>query len=57
MSVSGSRGRMDYTLGIDNSANHSGAGGPTTIYNADGSIRLDYKPVIETRYKPMERKY
>jgi succinate dehydrogenase / fumarate reductase flavoprotein subunit len=21
------------------------------------SIRLDYKPVIETRYKPMERKY
>lgn len=20
-------------------------------------IRLDYKPVIETRYKPMERKY
>jgi succinate dehydrogenase / fumarate reductase, flavoprotein subunit len=26
---------------------------------ADGStrIRLDYKPVIETRYKPMERKY
>jgi len=25
--------------------------------NQDGSIRLDYKPVIETRYKPMERKY
>jgi succinate dehydrogenase / fumarate reductase flavoprotein subunit len=25
--------------------------------NADGSIRLDYKPVVETRYKPMERKY
>jgi len=25
--------------------------------NPDGSIRLDYKPVIETRYKPMERKY
>jgi succinate dehydrogenase / fumarate reductase flavoprotein subunit len=25
--------------------------------NEDGSIRLDYKPVIETRYKPMERKY
>jgi succinate dehydrogenase / fumarate reductase flavoprotein subunit len=23
----------------------------------DGSIRLDYKPVVETRYKPMERKY
>jgi succinate dehydrogenase / fumarate reductase flavoprotein subunit len=25
--------------------------------NADGSIRLDYKPVVQTRYKPMERKY
>ena len=25
--------------------------------NEDGSIRLDYKPVVETRYKPMERKY
>ncbi len=23
----------------------------------DGSISLDYKPVVETRYKPMERKY
>ena len=23
----------------------------------DGSVRLDYKPVVETRYKPMERKY
>ncbi len=23
----------------------------------DGSIRLDYKPVVETRYQPMERKY
>ena len=39
VSVSGSRGRMDYTLGFDNNANHSGAGGPTTIYNADGSPR------------------
>jgi succinate dehydrogenase / fumarate reductase flavoprotein subunit len=25
--------------------------------NDDGTIRLDYKPVVETRYKPMERKY
>ena len=23
----------------------------------DGTVRLDYKPVVETRYKPMERKY
>ena len=39
VSVSGSRGRVDYTLGFDNSANHSGAGGPTTLYNPDGSLR------------------
>ncbi|HEU4812924.1 MAG TPA: TonB-dependent receptor plug domain-containing protein [Xanthomonadaceae bacterium] len=38
-SVSGSRGRLDYTLGFENGANHSGAGGPTTLYNADGSVR------------------
>jgi succinate dehydrogenase / fumarate reductase, flavoprotein subunit len=24
---------------------------------ADGSISLDYKPVVQTRYQPMERKY
>jgi succinate dehydrogenase / fumarate reductase flavoprotein subunit len=24
---------------------------------ADGAIRLDYKPVVQTRYRPMERKY
>ncbi len=39
ISVSGSHGLFDYTLGLDNSANHSGAGGPTRIYNADGSFR------------------
>ncbi|HEU4774060.1 MAG TPA: TonB-dependent receptor plug domain-containing protein, partial [Lysobacter sp.] len=38
-SVSGSRGRLDYTLGFENGGNHSGAGGPTTLYNADGSVR------------------
>jgi succinate dehydrogenase / fumarate reductase flavoprotein subunit len=25
--------------------------------NPDGSISLDYKPVVQTRYQPMERKY
>ena len=39
VSVSGTRGRVDYTLGLDNSANHSGAGGDTFVYNADGSLR------------------
>ena len=26
-------------MGLDNNANHSGAGGDTVIYNADGSLR------------------
>ncbi len=29
----------------------------TMAYNEDGDIRLDYKPVVMTRYVPMERKY
>ncbi len=29
----------------------------TMAYNEDGDIRLDYKPVVQTRYQPMERKY
>ena len=39
VSMSGTKGLVDYTLGLDNSANHSGAGGDTVIYNADGSFR------------------
>jgi hypothetical protein len=39
VSLSGSRGRLDYTLGFANGGNHSGAGGGTTIFNADGSVR------------------
>ena len=39
VSVSGTRGNIDYTVGLDNGANHSGAGGDTFIYNADGSLR------------------
>jgi hypothetical protein len=39
VSISGAVGRMDYTVGLTNNANHSGAGGPTVIYNADGTIR------------------
>jgi succinate dehydrogenase / fumarate reductase flavoprotein subunit len=29
----------------------------TMAYREGGSIRLDYKPVVQTRYQPMERKY
>lgn len=39
VSVSGSRGALEYTVGLRNDANHSGAGGGTVIYNADGSVR------------------
>ncbi|KGQ20506.1 TonB-dependent receptor [Lysobacter dokdonensis DS-58] len=39
VSVSGAAGRMDWTVGFTNNANHSGAGGPTVIYNADGTVR------------------
>jgi hypothetical protein len=39
VSISGAHGSFDYTLGLDNSANHSGAGGDTFVYNPDGSLR------------------
>ena len=39
VSISGARGRYDYALGFNTWSNHSGAGGPTTIFNADGSVR------------------
>ncbi|MDP9182921.1 MAG: succinate dehydrogenase flavoprotein subunit [Actinomycetota bacterium] len=29
----------------------------TMAYRDQGSVRLDYKPVVQTRYQPMERKY
>lgn len=38
ISVSGTKGPVQYTLGLDNRANRSGAGGPTWIYNPSGSI-------------------
>ncbi|HEY7811109.1 MAG TPA: TonB-dependent receptor plug domain-containing protein [Allosphingosinicella sp.] len=38
-SVSGKTGAFEYTLGIQNNANHSGASGGTIIYNPDYSVR------------------
>ena len=35
ISISGVSGAVDYTLGFENGASHSGAGGGTTIYDAD----------------------
>jgi outer membrane receptor for ferrienterochelin and colicins len=37
-SVSGTKGPVQYTLGLDNRGNRSGAGGPTSIYGADRSL-------------------
>lgn len=39
VSASGARGAFDYNLGFENGSSHSGAGGPTRIHNADGSVR------------------
>ena len=39
ISYSGTRGRLDYTVGISSNANRSAAGGPTTIFNPNGSVR------------------
>lgn len=39
LSANGQRGALEYTLGLANNASHGGAGGPTWISNADGSLR------------------
>ncbi|HEX9982153.1 MAG TPA: TonB-dependent receptor plug domain-containing protein [Thermoanaerobaculia bacterium] len=39
VSVSGTKGPVQYTLGLDNRGNRSGAGGPTWLYNPGGSLR------------------
>ncbi len=38
VSVSGTKGPVQYTLGLDNRGNRSGAGGPTWIFHPDGSL-------------------
>jgi len=38
VSVSGRRGPVEYTLGLENQASHSGAGGLTVITGADGGF-------------------
>lgn len=40
-SVSGERGPVQYTFGLENQANHSGAGGDTLIYNGAGALTED----------------
>jgi hypothetical protein len=38
VSLSGTRGPVQYTLGLDNRGNRSGAGGPTWIYNPSRTL-------------------
>jgi outer membrane receptor for ferrienterochelin and colicins len=40
-SVSGTAGRMEYTLGLENHSSRSGAAGPTWIYAPDGALVED----------------
>ncbi len=44
VSVSGTQGPVQYTIGLENRANRSGAGGPTWIFNPDRSL-------FETRHE------
>ena len=39
VSVSGPKGPVQYTIGLDNRGNRSGAGGPTWIFNPDRTLR------------------
>ena len=38
VSVSGTKGPVQYTFGVDNRGNRSGAGGPTWIYSPSGTL-------------------
>jgi outer membrane receptor for ferrienterochelin and colicins len=38
VSVSGTKGPVQYTIGLDNRGNRSGAGGPTWIFSPDGAL-------------------
>ena len=38
VSVSGTKGPVQYTIGLDNRGNRSGAGGPTWIYSPSGTL-------------------
>jgi len=46
VSVSGKEGPVEYTLGLENQASRSAAGGPTLIFNADGSLRESRRDVF-----------
>jgi outer membrane receptor for ferrienterochelin and colicins len=50
VSVSGKRGPVEYTLGLENRGNRSGAGGPTAIYSPAGTLMEDRDEVWRGNY-------
>ena len=50
VSINGKTGPVEYTLGVDNRGNRSGAGGPTWIYDPAGTI-------VETRDEAWHSNY
>lgn len=51
VSISGARGALDYTLGLQNGSSRSGAGGPTDLFNRDGSFREHREDVWTSDYE------
>lgn len=52
VSVAGGHGGIDWTLGLEVGANHSGAGGYTRILEADGSLREERRDAWTGEYVP-----
>lgn len=50
VSASGTTGPIEYTLGLDNLASRSGAGGPTWIYDASGNVTEDRDETWKNNY-------
>lgn len=51
VSITGERGPLTYTLGLENNENHSGAGGDTYIYNPDWSVREERREFWTSNFR------
>jgi hypothetical protein len=51
VSVSGKRGPVEYTLGLENQASRGAAGGPTLIFNRDNSLRESRRDVFVSNFE------
>lgn len=50
LSLSGRQGPVEYTIGLENQASRGAAGGPTTIFNADGTIREQREDELKSAF-------